>query len=529
MKNQIFKLFLFAIIIFALGACNDTYKAATGLTSQGSLTCPKNVKVTSQAVTTFEFPAHKVARSEFLLNSTQDGLILPQNADEFKVKKGQQVVVTVNRICMMERLDSSGFALTEKIKLKIKNHKHSVSESYSYTLPRDMKFDFLEELASLDDCVEMISPNVTAYTTALPNDPRFSSQTHLPAIQYNTTHDFLFTGAHSIKSDTVVAIIDNGVDIRHQDLAGLIWENAAEKNGQPGVDDDSNGYVDDVNGYDFASDVADPNHKYTGSNAGYSHGSHVSGLAAAHTNNGVGISGVMARNTKIMALNVFGNSQGAASANIDTAIRYAADMGAKIINMSLGGRGATPSTESAIRYAVGKGVTVVVAAGNDSATLTASTFYTPASYGAAIDGMITIGATDSNPASVGALCSFSNRSSTYVELGAPGCDTSQSSMGVLSLLRNNSYGLMAGTSMASPVAAGVATIVYSFVRDVYNQILTPADVERILKEGSKNFSNLNSTIKNGKNANLEVLKEKLEQEFGPANPPEDPDGTPVCP
>lgn len=501
-----------AVSLLMLAACSGDYKTLTN-GSEGGLSCPTKLSENSFVL------EGKIAKQAFIENAKEEGKL--HIAAEGRLKKGEKVVVTVNRICLMERSDSSGYLLTETIKLKTKNHKHSFTESHTFTLPREIDFGALEGYAEADDCVEMVAPNVVFETTALPNDPRFTSQTHLPAIGYNSSYDWFFTGPKSIKSDTIVAIIDNGVDINHQDLKDILWQNTAEKNGVVGVDDDNNGYVDDVYGYDFATDVADPNHKYpSGSNLGYSHGSHVAGLAAGATNNGVGIAGVMAKNAKIMSLNVFGNSQGAMTSNIDTAIRYAADMGAKVLNLSLGGRGATPSTESALRYAVSKGAIVVVAAGNDSATLTSSTFYTPASYGASIEGMITVGATDANPNSVGNLCSFSNKSTTYVEVGGPGCDTSKSGMGVLSLLRNNSYGLMPGTSMASPVVAGVATVLYSLVRDGYNRVLTPTEVESLLKRGSKNFSALNSTIKDGKNVDLATLKATLEAEFGPLNPPD---------
>jgi hypothetical protein len=509
------KVLIISFLALAYMGCSDGLQTTQNSSNKpDQQTCRANKKVTLNS------PQVKVDWKSFQsqYQDGQDG-IKPLGEGDLLLPKDFKMILTVSNVCLLQRVyegTNLNYSLTKLIQPK-ENIKEEFSDetSIKFQLPVATNLFTIDKLANQDDCILMVSRNVSFKTQALPNDPRLSQQTHLNVLNYSQVYDDFFQATSGIKNDTIIAIIDNGVDINHEDLKAHLWENSAEKFGNPGIDDDSNGYIDDIFGYDFATRVADPNHKYTGTSLGNSHGSHVAGLAAAVTNNSVGISGVMAKNAKIMSLNVFGDSQGASTNNIDEAIRYAADKGAHVINMSLGGRGATASTERAIQYAIQKGAFVVVAAGNDSTTLTSTNFYTPASYGATNAGMVTVGATDSNPSSPGNLCSFSNRSTTFVEIGAPGCETGKS--GVLSLLRNNGYGLMQGTSMASPVAAGVAAVVFSYVRDRYGKTLSPQELETLLREGSKNLTQLGNTINNGKNTDLLTLKDRIIAQFGTGN------------
>src|SRR5690606_25376454 len=125
----------------------------------------------------------------------------------------------------------------------------------------------LENLVNADDCIKTISPEVEISLAALPNDPKLSEQTHLSAIKYQSVYDHFFTGGLSIQSDTTIAIIDDGIDLNHNELKNTLWTNLAEKNGTPGVDDDNNGYIDDIYGYDFGDDDGNPSHNSSGSNA----------------------------------------------------------------------------------------------------------------------------------------------------------------------------------------------------------------------------------------------------------------------
>jgi hypothetical protein len=249
----------------------------------------------------------------------------------------------------------------------------------------------------------------------------------------------------------VVAVVDSGVDYNHSDLSGNIWVNSGEI-ADNGVDDDGNGFVDDVRGWDFFDGDNDPMDSDV-------HGTHIAGTIAAE-NNGFGVTGV-AYNATIMPVRVI-DSEGGTSSDIAAGIRYAADNGANVINLSLGGNFTSAEEEEAIRYASDSGVVVVMAAGNEGAS---QPVY-PARY--ATDWGIAVGAVDSNKT----LANFSNRAGATVldYVVAPGVD-------ILSTTPGNSYQSFDGTSMAAPHVAGVAALVLSA-----NPNLTPAEVESLLTQ-----------------------------------------------
>jgi subtilisin family serine protease len=379
-------------------------------------------------------------------------------------------------------------------------------KTLQWTLPRDMTVGEVQKLVDADDCLVGISDSIAHYATELSpqvTDPLVPQQRHLNAINAQSSYTSFF-GADGIKKDVVIAIIDTGVDTQHQDLHPNLWVNTKEIPGN-GIDDDKNGYIDDVNGYNFVSRRGDPSP--VGTWKGYHHGTHVAGLAAAAMGNGVGGVGVMGVHAKIMALNVFGGSSGALTSSIDNAIRYAADNGADVINMSLGGPGKASSTESAINYAISKGVTVVVAAGNDNQQLSASNFQTPASYGAVFPGMITIGSTDVGSS---ARSYFSNYSTQYVELGVPGSDTAVG--GLLSTMPGQQYGRLQGTSMASPIAAGSAALAIGFLKS-RGWKASPRSIETLLESAASVNPKLTSVFKDGKALNLKTLADTIVAKF----------------
>ena len=247
----------------------------------------------------------------------------------------------------------------------------------------------------------------------------------------------------------VVAVLDSGVDYRHPDLNDNIWVNSDEIPGN-GKDDDGNGYIDDIRGWDFVNRDNNPM-DIDG------HGTHVAGIIAAEKND-FGVTGV-AFNAKIMPVKVLGLF-GGSDANIAAGIRYAVDNGADVINLSLGGLSTSPEEKQAIQYAFEKGVVVVSASGNAGRL---QPDY-PGSY--ATDFGITVGAVDRDRA----MPYFSNHAGTktldYVV--APGVD-------VRSTVPGNKYESIDGTSMAAPYVAGVAALVLSA-----NPNLSPALLENTL-------------------------------------------------
>jgi subtilisin len=254
----------------------------------------------------------------------------------------------------------------------------------------------------------------------------------------------------------VVAVVDTGVDRNHEDLKNNIWTNTKEI-ADNGIDDDGNGYVDDVNGWNF-----DGNNNNTLDVAG--HGTHVSGTIAGEKND-FGVTGI-AYDAYIMPVKVLDDSGSGSYDAIAQGIRYAADNGANVINLSLGGSYPNSVLESALKYASSKGAIVVMAAGNDSGLQPGY----PARY--ADETGIAVGAVDKN----NNLASFSNLAGfnplTYVT--APGVD-------VYSTLPDNKYASWSGTSMATPHVAGVVALMLSA-----NPNLTDAQVRQILADTSGN-------------------------------------------
>lgn len=260
----------------------------------------------------------------------------------------------------------------------------------------------------------------------------------------------------------IVAVIDSGVDYNHPDLRDNIWTNPYEVPGN-GIDDDNNGYIDDIHGWNFDRNTNDP-----ADDTRDGHGTHVSGTIAAARNE-LGNTGV-AYNAKIMPLKVL-NKQSIVNedATIATAIHYAVSNGAKVINLSLGGEpdsGVDSELDEALHFARQAGVFVVFASGNERQDLGSLKSGDPGFYAASRNLSTIAGAVDparqmyvdSNPAGETPL--------DFVV--APGVD-------VTSTIPNNNYATYEGTSMATPHVAGVAALLLSI-----DPTLTPDQIEEIL-------------------------------------------------
>ena len=240
-------------------------------------------------------------------------------------------------------------------------------------------------------------------------------------------------------SDIIIAVIDTGVDYKHEDLKDNIWKNDLEINGIKGVDDDGNGFIDDYYGWDFANSDNDPMDDH-------GHGTHCSGtIAAAH--NQIGVSGVMAE-AKIMSLK-FLKAQGGGSVewavkSIDYAIRNGAD----ILSNSWGGGGHSQALEDILRVANSKGIIVTAAAGNSATNNDYKPQY-PSNYN--LPNIISVAATNAQDD----LASFSCYGPKTVHVAAPGRN-------ILSTNINNTYSVMSGTSMATPHVSGMIGLYLSF-------------------------------------------------------------------
>ncbi|MCI0459041.1 MAG: S8 family serine peptidase [Gemmataceae bacterium] len=321
-----------------------------------------------------------------------------------------------------------------------------------------------------DPDVLFAEPNYRIRIQLTPNDPQYPSQWDLNNTgqtggQVDADLDApeawsLTTGS----GQTVVAVIDTGVDYRHPDLAANIWTNTAEAGGAPGVDDDGNGYVDDIHGYDFANHDGDPLDDH-------GHGTHVAGTIGAVGNNQVGITGINWQ-VKIMALKILDAQGSGSTSDAILALNYAVANGATISNNSYGGDPFSQAFFNAIRDARDAGHIFVTAAGNGNfiglgINNDRTPFY-PSSYNLA--NIVAVAATDHTDN----IAIFSNYGATSVDLGAPGVD-------ILSTLPNNQYGYSTGTSMASPHVAGAVALVRDLhpgwtYTQVINQVLGSVDV-----------------------------------------------------
>ncbi|HVF76662.1 MAG TPA: S8 family peptidase [Solirubrobacteraceae bacterium] len=229
----------------------------------------------------------------------------------------------------------------------------------------------------------------------------------------------------------VVAVIDSGVQFDHPDLAGSLWTNPGEIAGN-NVDDDRNGFVDDVHGANIITPGAS-----AADDEG--HGTHVAGIIAAQGGNGVGGTGI-APGARIMSVKVLDSNRVGNSTLLARGIRYAVDEGARILNVSLNGDGTSPDLDDALVYAGQQGATIVTSAGNNSRDLDLRPSY-PAS--SPVPAVLSITATEQG----GGLLGIANRGLRSVDMAAPGAT-------ILSTARGSGYELRQGTSMAAPFVAG---------------------------------------------------------------------------
>lgn len=278
-------------------------------------------------------------------------------------------------------------------------------------------------------------------------------------------------------STMVVAVIDTGVDYTHPDLANVMWTNPGEIAGN-GIDDDGNGYVDDIHGYDWVNNDGDPIDDHN-------HGTHVAGTIAAEGNNSIGVVGVN-WSAQIMALKFLSSSGSGSTSNAIRAIDYATMMGANMTNNSWGcGPGGcfSQAMEDSIQAANDAGVLFIAAAGNDNNNNDNTPTY-PASYD--VPNVIAVAATDRNDN----RSSFSSYGATTVDLGAPGSS-------ILSTVRGNGYSSFNGTSMATPHVAGAAALLWQ-----HNPSWSAAQVKDCLLDSVDPTSAMNGRTLSGGRLNI---------------------------
>lgn len=301
-----------------------------------------------------------------------------------------------------------------------------------------------------------------------PNDPQYGEQWYLDAIHAPAAWEST-TGSSSI----IVAVLDTGLDLQHEDIGANLWINTKEIAGN-GKDDDANGFVDDVHGWDFIDDDNDPspNPVNDSSEEAISHGTLIAGEIGAIGDNHLGVSGVN-WSVKIMPVRMLDDQGGGTEFDAANAIRYAVRNGAKVINLSFAGNEASAALQNAVKDAYAKNVVVVAAMGNDARDTDANPVY-PACLRTTDDDWV-IGVTAITDLNQGA--SFTNYGTICADVAAPGTNIYGLSYYNVSEGYPDSYqGSWSGTSMASPLVAGAAALLFSKY-----PTLSAGDVRNILK------------------------------------------------
>lgn len=359
--------------------------------------------------------------------------------------------------------------------------------------------------AKEDPRVEYAEPDYYLYASdTVPNDEFFATgfmwglssvgcavcAPGLPSPNIDATRAWdMTTGS----DDIVAVVLDTGVDLQHEDLSANAWVNPREIAGN-GVDDDGNGFVDDVNGWNFY----DGNNQTFVNSGDDLHGTHVAGSIGAVGNNGRGVTGV-AWHVKIMSLKFLGGAQGKGStSNAVKGVKYAIDLrnhgvNVRVINASWGGGSDSAALRQAISDANDAGILFVCAAGNGSANIDEDPDF-PASYAPDLANTISVAAVDAS----GSLASFSNTGHTSVSLAAPG-------VFIYSTSPNGGYRQLSGTSMSSPYVSGIAVLLWS-----REPSLSPAQVKQRIIDTSEPIPSLVSkAVRSGRASAFDALTNRI--------------------
>ena len=341
------------------------------------------------------------------------------------------------------------------------------------------------------------SPNFEIRTSAVPNDPRMGEVWGLAAeggIDAPGAWDYS-TGSEQ----TVVAVIDTGIDYNHPDLRDNLWTNPGEIPGN-GIDDDRNGYIDDVYGMSALDSSGNPIDEN-------GHGTHVAGTIGARGNNGVGVAGVNWR-VKIMACKFLNGSGSGSLAGAVEAINYMVMMkrrgiDVRVANNSWGGGGFSQSLYDAIREARDAGILFVAAAGNEANNNDALHSY-PSDY--ELSNVVSVAAIGRSRT----LASFSNYGAQMVDIAAPG-------VSILSTYPGASYRSLSGTSMAAPHVTGALALLLSA-----HPALTMEEAQARLYEAATPVDALVGKVRTGRVLNLARLLSGQGDPIASPNPQPEP-------
>jgi len=435
--------------------------------------------------------------------------VIARDAHGFEYIKGEYVVRFTNAMPALEAAkvfaarDEKGVAVKRVLErfntLHIRIEEDSARALGVSDILKDMK-------ASPD--VALVEPNYI-YKKISVNDPRYAEMWHLPKINVTDTWRY-----QSESPDIVVAVIDTGVFVGHEDLGENIWQNKEEIIGN-GKDDDANGYIDDYIGWDFYNDDNSPDSDLVPTlmfglfedptkREYEEHGTHVAGIIGAVGNNAQGIIGVTPR-VKIMPLKFLGGTRGSGSlADAIAAIDYAMTKGVHIINASWGGGAPSENLKTAISDASKAGIIFIAAAGNKNNNNDVNPHY-PSSY--EMENLIAVAATDQHDDKA----SFSNYGLNSVDLAAPGVKIlSTIPLGDESSNKpNGGYDTLSGTSMATPIVSGCMALARAHAPEIPSSRL----VKILFDAGVTPVKALDGVVATGGRLNCALFLKKIRSEL----------------
>jgi hypothetical protein len=357
----------------------------------------------------------------------------------------------------------------DKVKARDKTKDPGLERIYQMKIHSDANLEAVIKELSEDPRVEYAEPKYihhTSFAPYNPNDPLYSQQAYLQRVMAPEAWGIFRNGPR-----VIIGIVDSGSELTHEDLAANIYYNPAEipNNNQ---DDDNNGKVDDYRGWDFvgasgSNFVPDNNPNVT--SALNNHGVHVSGIASAVTDNGKGVASIAFNSAQLLIVKAAADNNSEEIYQGYEGVKYAADMGANIINCSWGSPGGGNFGRDIINYAISKGSLIVAAAGNGAFT------GNEVEYPAAYPGVIAVANTDNND--------IKHSTSTFgghVTISAPG-------VLIRSTTFNNTYGDLTGTSMSAPAVSSAAALVKSYYGNTFNM----QQVGELLRVTADNIDNIN--------------------------------------
>ncbi|MBI2268751.1 MAG: S8 family serine peptidase [Bacteroidetes bacterium] len=379
-----------------------------------------------------------------------------------KLKPGQTIPHTISPVS--DEIKISDVPVISRItdQYAIKRVRSPFHKSGSDDISRILSIEFADH-SKVSDLLERLEGSGIAeyverepkdYACFTPNDPSYGSQWSLAKINAAAAWD-ISTGNANI----VVAIVDNAIQTTHPDLQPNIWVNPGEIAGD-GIDNDNNGYIDDINGYDLADGNNDPNPP----NTSFSHGTHVAGIVSAKSNNGIGIASI-GSNIKLMCVKAAPDASDVMT-SATPGIYYAALNNARVINCSFGSASYSTTRQAIIDWAYNRGSIVVAVAGNSGINNKV--------YPGAMNNVVCVTATNSSD-----IKESSSTYNSWVDVSAPGT-------GIYSTIPTNSYTSYTGTSMAAPAVSGLLGLILSV-----NPNLTQEQAINCLKSTTTNIDALN--------------------------------------